>query len=125
MHRLLVVLILAFSACTFQSDPDAEVRVTSIQVKDRDHKLIGTLASSEQMEAFNKFWRYRKILEWRADQKQSSEFLYYLDVRNENEDGGRWLYHPEGIVMRLSHTSKPRYQISDVASFNFLLGIKK
>jgi hypothetical protein len=87
-------------------------------------EIISTLESSAELEEFER-QVYALVPEKNLSFSSSLESdLYKIDIESTSKKlSGRWLYHKDGYLLRLSKNLKPRYKVNNVQEFENVAGI--
>lgn len=95
-----------------------EGTISKILILNSNFKVIKTLNSNSDIEAFSQYWFSKQ--EHASSEKAPGH--YKIDIYTTNSNN-RYLYNENGTVRLLTKTMTPEYQIHNFKSFNKLLGI--
>jgi hypothetical protein len=98
--------------------PTREDRFVRVSVRNSDFQPIRSIQTADEIQRFGTLWRTRR--EVRIPDNCVEGVSYKIDL----EPGGRWIYHPWGIVSKLSYFEEPYYFIKDREAFNALLRVQ-
>lgn len=93
--------------------------ITMITIRDADFKVITVLDTENQIKTFDSLWKSKIKL----DSPIKTRWLYKIDIEDQDNRGGRWLYDKEGYIQLLDIFKQPTYKVRSADEFNSLIGI--
>lgn len=100
----------------------APAEVHRVVVRDSEFRVVSEISSEPDMAKFQQHWSSKVTTTLNSVQPYSA-FKYKLDISS-GTGAGRWLYNPNGLLVKLDKRDRPILQINDPHAFNALLGIR-